>query len=64
MAKAVLLEEFHLAVLTPARVSDAVRVRIRRFVVSRDFRRVLQEKIRDAFATRPELKDIVHRLGW
>jgi len=64
MAKAVLLEEFHLAVLTPKRLPDGETDRIRRIVVSRDFRRLLREKMREAFSSRPELKDTVLRLGW
>jgi hypothetical protein len=64
MAKAVLLEEFHIRVLAPADMNDPDREKRRRVLVSRRFRRRLQRVLRNAFAFQPELNDLVVRLGW
>jgi hypothetical protein len=64
MNKSVLLEEFHLQVMAPAKMKDETRERARRVVVGRRFRRLLHRSIQEAFAARPELKGIAFRLGW
>lgn len=64
MRKSILLEEFHLQVTAPATMKDEARERVRRVVVGRRFRRLLNQRIQSAFAARPELKGVAFRLGW
>lgn len=64
MAKAVVLEEFHLTILAPSRLTDEEREEVRQIVVGREFRRDLRRSLDRLIASRPDLKDVVFRVGW